>query len=156
VGTSFTLYFPAVKVKRALLGDTTHAQVRGGNETILVVDDEEPVRIVSQDILSTLGYRVILARDGEAAVRIFQERPHAIDLVLMDIAMPNLNGRSAAKAMRLAQPDLKILFTSGYTDKAQVETLGQDGFPHFLAKPYSMLDLQSAVRRTLDGESEKA
>lgn len=156
VGTSFTLYFPAVKVKRALLGDTSNAQVRGGNETILVVDDEEPVRIVSQDILSTLGYRVILARDGEAAVRIFQERPHAIDLVLMDIAMPNLNGRSAAKAMRLAQPDLKILFTSGYTDKAQIETLGQDGFPHFLAKPYSMLDLQSAVRRILDGESEKA
>jgi two-component system cell cycle sensor histidine kinase/response regulator CckA len=74
----------------------------------------------------------------------------------MDIAMPNLNGRSAAKAMRLAQPDLKILFTSGYTDKAQIETLGQDGFPHFLAKPYSMLDLQRAVRRTLDGESEKA
>lgn len=152
VGSSFSLYFPAVAAKRTFLGETGAAQVRGGNETILVVDDEKPVRVVCRDILSSLGYRVVLAADGEAAVRIFQERPQAIDLVLMDIAMPNLNGCAAAKAMRMLYPGVKILFTSGYTDKAQIEALEQDGFPHFLGKPYSMLDLQETVRKILDAK----
>jgi len=151
VGSCFTVHLPAAPVKERLLGrESENAQIRGGHETILIADDEEPVRIVTEDILSTLGYRVILAQDGEEAVRIFQERPQDIDLVLMDIAMPRLNGRAAAKAMRVARPDLKVLFTSGYTDRTQVDTLYEEGFSHFIAKPYSMVQLQRTVRKILD------
>jgi CheY-like chemotaxis protein len=68
----------------------------------------------------------------------------------MDIDMPNLNGRAAGKIMRLARPDQKVLFTSGYTDDAQIESLRQAGFHHLLAKPYTMFDLQESVRTLLD------
>ncbi|MFP4381921.1 MAG: PAS domain S-box protein [Candidatus Sumerlaeia bacterium] len=152
VGTSFTLYFPGVKVKQEMLGEEA-GQVRGGSETVMVVDDEEAVRMVAEDILSTLGYRVVVACDGEEAVRIFQERPQSIDLVMMDMAMPKLNGRAAAKAMRMLRPDLKVLFSSGYNDSAHMEILEESGFYHFLPKPFSMRDLQKAVRQVLDDET---
>lgn len=152
VGSCFTLRFPAVKAKQNLMGEQA-GLIRGGNETVMVVDDEEPVRMVAEDILSTLGYRVILAEDGEEAVRIFQERPQSIDLVMMDMAMPKLNGKAAAKAMRMLRPDLKVLFSSGYNDSSHLEILSESGFHHFLPKPFSMLDLQGAVRKTLDADS---
>ena len=152
VGTCFTLLFPATEGKRSALGEATAVEVRGGHETILVADDELAIRMVSEDILTTLGYRVVLAKDGEEAARIFQERPQDVDLVIMDLAMPNLSGRAAAKAIRLLRPDAKILFASGYTDAAQIESLSDENFHHFLAKPYSMFDLQAAVRRALDDE----
>lgn len=152
VGTCFTIYFPAVVDSHRLLGNTADQKVRGGNETILFVDDESSIRMVSEDILSGLGYRVVLAENGEDAIQIFQARPQAIDLVLVDVAMPVLNGRAAAKIMRMARPDLKILFTSGHCDAEMIEALRDEGFPNFLAKPYSMAELQAAVRKTLDAE----
>ncbi len=153
VGTCFTIHFPvSEKKKEEILGQEKQRSllVRGGNETILVVDDEEAIRLVTEDLLKTLGYRVILASDGDEAVEIYRERPQSFDLVLMDIDMPNLNGRAAGKIMRLARPDQKVLFTSGYTDDAQVESLRQAGFRHLLAKPYTMFDLQESVRTLLD------
>jgi PAS domain S-box-containing protein len=153
IGTCFTIHFPvSQKKKEEILGQEKQRSllVRGGNETILVVDDEEAIRLVTEDLLKTLGYRVILASDGDEAVEIYRERPQSFDLVLMDIDMPNLNGRAAGKIMRLARPDQKVLFTSGYTDDAQVESLRNAGFHHLLAKPYTMFDLQESVRTLLD------
>jgi PAS domain S-box-containing protein len=150
IGTCFTVFFPASERKQQVLGDASLASVRGGNETILVADDEESIRVVSEDMLKTLGYRVILADDGDEAVRIFQERPHAIDLVIMDMSMPNLNGHAAAKVMCLARPDLRVLLMSGYVDDADIEALHEEGFRLFLTKPYSMVKLQETVRMALD------
>lgn len=153
IGTCFAVHFPASNRKRQVLGDAALASgavLRGGHETILVADDEVSIRLVSEDILRTLGYRVVVAGDGTEALRIFQERPAAIDLVLMDMDMPNLGGWAAAKVMRLARPDLRVLFTSGYMDPALSDSLHEDGFGQFIDKPYSMIDLQAAVRRALD------
>jgi CheY-like chemotaxis protein len=100
------------------------------------------------------GARAV-ACDGEEALRIFQERPAAIDLVLMDMDMPNLGGWAAAKVMRLARPELRVLITSGYMDPALGESLHEDGFSRFIAKPYSMIDLQAAVRQALDDAEEQ-
>ncbi|HBF33346.1 TPA: hybrid sensor histidine kinase/response regulator, partial [Candidatus Sumerlaeota bacterium] len=153
VGTCFTLYFLAAKDSQIrLVGGTEKTSMRGGNETILLVDDEEAVLKAAAGMLATLGYRVVTANDGEAALRVFQERPHAIDLVLTDIAMPNLHGRAAAKAMRMVKPGQRFLFTSGYTDEQQIDALNQDGFQHFIGKPYSMIDLQAAIRASLDAQ----
>lgn len=149
-GTCFILYFPAIDENRRMLDANPRSQARGGNETILFVDDEPSIRQVSEDILTGLGYRVILAENGEEAVEILRSRPNAIDLVLVDIAMPILNGRAAVKIMRMARPDLKVLFTSGHCDAETIESLHEEGYLHFLAKPFSMLDLQSSVRNALD------
>ncbi|MFW5870822.1 MAG: response regulator, partial [Candidatus Sumerlaeota bacterium] len=151
IGTCFTIHFQATGQKVQALGDGARvAPTRGGTETILVADDEEAIRMVSTDILRTLGYRVISAADGEEAVSIFQERPRAIDLVILDVDMPNLNGRAAARVMQLARPDIKVLFASGYSDANQRKALRDEGFDQFISKPFTMFDLQSAVRQILD------
>lgn len=155
VGSCFSLYFPAVEARDQLFGEYEHANIRGGNETILVVDDEEPVRLVAEDILSTLGYRVIVAASGEEAINIFKERPQSIQLAVMDMTMPSINGCATAKAMRLEKPDLNVLFTSGFLDRHQLEDLQAEGFHHFLHKPYSLVDLQRNVRACLD-QNKKA
>ena len=153
-GTTFCVYLPALEERGESVGDGSMA-LRGGNETVLVVDDEPAIRLMAEDILGSLGYRVVLAEDGEEAVRIFQERPDAIQIAVMDIAMPRLNGRAAAKAMRMIRPDLRVLFTSGFSDRAQVASLSEDGFGHFLPKPYAMIELQAAVRAALDARDSR-
>ncbi len=151
IGTCFTIHFPATEQKQRVMGEVKpEAPTRGGYETVLVADDEESIRMVSADILRTLGYRVITAADGEEAVSIFQERPQAIDLVILDIDMPNLNGRAAARVMQLARPDVCVLFASGFSDANQRKALKDEGFDHFLSKPFTMHDLQSCVREVLD------
>lgn len=155
VGTCFTIAFPAIEESRQLLGAGPDLAVCGGNETILFVDDEASIRLVSEDILTGLGYRVVLAENGEEAVNILRDRPRAINLVLIDIAMPVMNGRVAVKLMRMVRPDVKVLFTSGHCDADTIESLHEDGFAHFLAKPFSMLDLQAAVRKTLDASEDR-
>ncbi len=151
VGSCFTIHFPATGKKQKALGEAKpESPTRGGYETVLVADDEESIRLVSADILRTLGYRVITAADGEEAVTIFQERPQSIDLVILDIDMPNLNGRAAARVMQLARPDMRVLFASGFSDANQRKALKDEGFHHFLSKPFTMHDLQSSVRAVLD------
>jgi two-component system cell cycle sensor histidine kinase/response regulator CckA len=149
-GTTFRLELPAIPRRAEVLGERTELPVRGGTEMILFADDEEPIRIVVEDMLTALGYRVVLAKDGEEAVRILRDRPQSIDLALLDIAMPNLNGQAAANAMRLIRPDLRIILTSGHCDREQVEIFESEGFHEFLPKPYAMVELQAHIRRVLD------
>ncbi len=153
-GTTFCIYLP--RVEQAILTPSLVDEPRsvGGNETLLLVEDEPAVRELNELILRELGYQVLTASDGLEALRLHPEAQE-VDLLITDIVMPNLGGHELARRLRLAQPDLKILFTSGHTaDKiAQVSDVQGTGF---LQKPYRPDVLATKVRKMLDGKRSPA
>jgi CheY-like chemotaxis protein len=121
----------------------------GNEELILVVDDEDGVRDLAVDALRELGYRVLEASNAHVAMDLLKEYP-AIDLLFTDIIMPETNGRKLADQARQIRPDLKVLFTSGYTRNAVVPNglVEPDGL--LIGKPYSLDQLAEKVREVLD------
>lgn len=124
-----------------------HAQ---DGEIILVVEDEERVRHMSVDALRSLGYTVVQASDGEQALAVLAIQPR-VDLLFTDIVMPGMNGRQLADAAREQRPDLKILFTTGYTRNAVVHNGVLDPGVAFISKPFGVDQLALKVRQVLDG-----
>jgi signal transduction histidine kinase len=149
-GTTVKMYLPR-SMEDAAGADasvTAPADLQGA-ETILLVEDDELVLRYARDQLLSLGYQVIEARDGPEALRVVQSRPD-IDLLLTDIVMPGgMNGRQLADAARAQRPDLKVLFSSGYTENAIVHHGRLDPGVHLLNKPYRRIDLARKVRLVL-------
>jgi DNA-binding response OmpR family regulator len=123
----------------------------GGSETILLVEDDEMVRDMVARILTDKGYRVFTAPDGKAGLATYQEHSGEIHLLLTDMILPKLSGRELARRLREHNPRLKVLYMSGYTEKAVVEPGGLPGGAAFMAKPFSVPDLLARVRQVLDG-----
>ena len=120
---------------------------------ILVVDDEEPVRNVASEILRYLGYEVLTAASGEEAVEMLRGgvRP---DVVLLDIIMPGWSGARTLVVLREIDPDLPVLITTGYGDRASRDSLAQDGADGFVPKPYS-IDVLARMLETRAGRRLK-
>ena len=123
----------------------------GGTETILVIDDEPPVRLIAESILKRKGYRLISSSGGRKGVEICSDLSISIDLVLLDYTMPEISGRDAFKAIRAVRPDLPVVFCSGYPldmDAIEMEVGSRpDGF---VQKPYHREALAASVRKVLD------
>ena len=129
------------------------ADLPSGTETILLVDDEEPVRYVVREILERRGYRVLTACDGPAGLRVSSDFQGPIHLLVTDIVMPRMNGFEVAKFVTAERPSIKILYMSGY-----LQTVGFDqerllSGQYFLAKPFLCPTLARKVREVLDGPS---
>jgi len=156
VGTTFTVFLP--RVEEAEPQQRTEGTLRGGREqgaTILVVEDEELVRLTAVRFLESQGYRVLEARDGREAVATFEANADDIDIVMTDMLMPVMNGREAFYAIRAVRPDVPVLAVSGYTRDVDVEALEADGLVGFLRKPYRHQELAALIERSLDA-AEKA
>jgi CheY-like chemotaxis protein len=108
--------------------------------TVLVVDDEEPVRNVASEILRHLGYDVMTASSGEEAVEAVRNGAHP-DVILLDIIMPGRSGAHTLVELRAIEPDVPILITTGYADRATTESLSTDGATGFVPKPYDIATL---------------
>jgi two-component system, cell cycle sensor histidine kinase and response regulator CckA len=149
-GTTFRIYLPAASDVSVIEPSSAKTPLMTGQETILLVEDEEAVRSLSRQILTSSGYRVLEAEDGERAIDVAKRHSHEIDLVVTDVIMPGLGARRMLQELKQHLPGMKVLFISGYGD----ETLPQDlvGFstPAFLQKPFSVSELTIAVRRVLD------
>jgi len=150
-GTTFKIYFP--QVQSALESPRvriTPTEVAGGNETVLLVEDEPVVRELAVATLREKGYTVVEAVNGEEGLRLARQHDGKIDLVLTDVVMPVMGGKEMADALRTSHPDTKVLFTSGYTEDA----LGHHGVLRpgilFLPKPYLTATLARKVREVLD------
>jgi signal transduction histidine kinase len=150
-GTTFKIYFP--QVQSALEPPRVHnkpTEVAGGNETVLLVEDETVVRELAVATLREKGYTVVEAVNGEEGLCQARQHGGKIDLVLTDVVMPFMSGQEMADALRTSHPDTKVLFTSGYTEDA----LGHHGvlLPgiRFLPKPYMTATLARKVREVLD------
>lgn len=152
-GTSFKLYFPRYHATTDVVQILpTVNQITGGQETILVVEDDSLVRDHVMTQLKNLGYRVLGAPAGGQALEIIKATPE-IDLLFTDVMMPGgIGGRSLADAARLIRPDLKILFTSGYTENSIVHHGRLDAGVDLLSKPYRRDQLAAKVRSVLDAD----
>jgi two-component system, cell cycle sensor histidine kinase and response regulator CckA len=151
-GSVFKVYFPRVVLPLDFTAGTTHsAPLPRGNETLLVVEDEPSVRHLASRVLNSLGYEVLSASNGQDALHVLREHQgSAVRLVITDVIMPLMGGKVMAEWMKTTQPDLKILFTSGYTEDA----ISGDGLAEtkaeFLPKPYTPATLARKVRQILD------
>ncbi|HXE97906.1 MAG TPA: response regulator [Dongiaceae bacterium] len=151
-GTIFKIYLPLVQAS-ALAGEKKVQEavpLRGGNETILVGEDDDALRRLSKNVLGHYGYQVIEAVDGQDAVDKFVEYGKSIDLVILDAIMPKKNGRLACDEMRAIRHDLQVLFVSGYTKDIFADDRVFDENSTFIQKPVSPDVLLSKVREMLD------
>jgi PAS domain S-box-containing protein len=151
-GSTFRFFLPATELPavEAEEAPTGPEVLAGGRETILVVDDEEVIRSFAHEVLTELGYRVLLAEDGTRACELFGEMADRIDLVILDLVMPGLSGLEALKVMLNIQPQVTVLLSSGYSGGQRIDEMLAAGAKGLLRKPYRMVDLAAKVRDILD------
>ncbi len=150
-GTTYRIYLPVTSRDAASEAEfAVHATPQKGTETILVAEDDPAVREFEAAILKKFGYEVILAEDGCDAVRKYAENQSTIQLVLMDMIMPNKNGKQAYDEIRLLQPDIKVIFVTGYSADI-VRSRGEiDEDVELVMKPINASELLNKIRSTLD------
>jgi signal transduction histidine kinase/ActR/RegA family two-component response regulator/HAMP domain-containing protein len=152
-GTAFDVFFPTDEqmVAPQKKESTSNAPVTGGVETILIVEDEEILREMARDMLKDCGYRLLEASNGKKALDVWRECASEIDLLLTDMVMPEgISGVDLAERLLADRPDLKIIFTSGYTSTEINAELLSRSRARFLQKPYSHTALARIVRDCLD------
>jgi two-component system cell cycle sensor histidine kinase/response regulator CckA len=151
-GTLFKIYLPRVEEgARDLHQGEATGPIRQGNETLLLVEDEPSVRSLTARILRNQGYRVLEAANGEEALSVAQEQTQErIDLLVTDVVMPRMGGKELADRIKILKTDIKVLFTSGYTDHAIVHQGMLDPGTNFLQKPFSPMALSHKVREVLE------
>jgi len=149
-GTTFKIYLPRVDqpVDRLIPSASTSEAPRG-TETILLTEDEQDVREVAREFLESGGYTVIEARDGAEALGLVETHQGAIDLLITDMVMPRMTGQELAARLKERQPELRMLYMSGYSERAAAESMQPDPSVRLLAKPFSRSALLRAVHELL-------
>ncbi len=150
-GTTFTVFLPETHAGHTVSTRVPAPPAAGGSERILLVDDEAAVRRFATRALESRGYRVIEAEDGPSALALALRHPEPIDLLLTDVAMPGLNGRELAAALRTTHPGIAVLYMSGYAELALAEDGRAADGAGFLAKPFTVEQLAARVREQIDG-----
>ncbi|MGD9579446.1 MAG: response regulator, partial [Syntrophorhabdus sp.] len=153
-GTTFHIYLPVVKTateERKLASITAE----GGTETILIAEDNHDLRKLLVEVLSGKGYTTIPATDGEMALALFMENKDTIDLLILDVVMPRMNGKEVFDEVKKERPDVKVLFTSGYTGDVVLDKGVYGDAVDFIQKPVSPNELLVKIREVLD-KSKKA
>ncbi len=148
-GTTFNFYIPASE-KKVMQQKTKPQEIQKGNETILLVDDEDMVIHATSEMLETLGYSVNVARSGEEAIVFCRKNNDKIDLVILDIVMPAMNGGEAYSILKEINPQIKVLLSSGYSVNESVTKMLDNGCQGFIQKPFSLIQLSQKVREVLD------
>lgn len=151
-GTTFKIYLPLIAGEAPKKEDAALLHSTGGTETVLVAEDDTVVRALIKEILVLHGYSVVEASDGEEAISRYRENRDAIQLLLLDVLMPGKGGKEVYDEIRRERPDVKIIFTSGYT----ADVISKKGiFDHgvgFISKPVAPTELLKKVRAALDGD----
>jgi two-component system cell cycle sensor histidine kinase/response regulator CckA len=155
-GATFTICLPRAGAENEIADP--HSDARGpgaGTETILLAEDEGPVRKLLRHLLDANGYRVLEAADGCDALRLFEQYGDSIDLLLTDIIMPGLNGRELARRVLAAKPGVKVVYMSGYTDDVLLNTDAPGPGMAFLRKPLKLDNLSAVIRDALDARPQQ-
>jgi CheY-like chemotaxis protein len=150
-GTSFKIYLPRV-IEAVEQAEPAMAQTssRRGSETVLLVEDEEAVRVLVRKVLEANGYTVLEASHGAAALVTIDVHKHPIDLLMTDVIMPEMSGRQLAARVSAQRPQMKVLYMSGYTDNAILHHGGLQSGANFLQKPFTPDTLVRKLRAILD------
>jgi two-component system cell cycle sensor histidine kinase/response regulator CckA len=150
IGTTFNIYFPAVEQTPSSDAGIGAESDGRGEETVLLVEDEDSVRGLAQLVLRTHGYKVMTANDGHEALKLTEGHQGAIDVLLTDVVMPGMGGPVLAATLRPRFPRMKVLFSSGYTADAVIRHGLSEENVNFLQKPYLPLALVKKLRQVLD------
>ncbi len=154
-GTAFTLYLPASSLQESPLSvsEEIRAEIQGGAETILLVEDEDSLRELVASLLREQGYSVLQAADGEEAVQVYAEHADHIALVFTDLGLPKLSGWQAFRKMRGIRPSVKAIVATGYLEPMLKSEIAESGVMEFLQKPYRPGEIFRKVREAIDKNS---
>ncbi len=150
IGTTFKIYLPATTEPAEAVMQQVESAVEKGNETILIVDDDASIRSLAIDSLKPLGYNILTASSGEAAVKKCEDAGLSIQLLLTDVIMPGMNGGDLSENIRKIIPSIKIIFTSGYSSDIISSRIHMDDDRNFIQKPLTPGKLARKIREVLD------
>ena len=153
-GTTFRIYLPLVERPAATVAHQAKASVSGGVETILIAEDEEAVLELSRHLLEDAGYNVLTACDGEEAIKTIEKHAGEISLALLDVMMPKLDGFAVYEHIQKTQPEISVMFSSGYNIDAIHTNFILDEGLILLPKPFRRDELLQSVRTALDTSSK--
>lgn len=151
-GTVFSIYFPVIDMDiETPETSEINIPIQHGNETILLVDDEQTHRELGKEVLSGFGYTVYTAPDGEGALEFVRKDKNLVDLVILDLIMPGMGGMRCLKELLKENPLAKVLVVSGYSIKGSANDVIEAGAKGYISKPYNIKQMFKAVRDVLDG-----
>lgn len=155
-GTEFKVYLP-IATDPINIKDLSNEiiPVNGGTETVLIIDDEEEIRSISRNILERYGYKVLTAKNGEEGIKLYKDKNDSIDLIILDLVMPFKGGAEVLKEVKDINPSAKVLIASGYSTTATIMQVVKDGANMIVNKPYTLRDLLSKVRETIDFKGDR-
>ncbi|GAJ00366.1 unnamed protein product, partial [marine sediment metagenome] len=148
-GATFTLYLPASQ-KQVIEEKESVGEALKGTETVLLVDDEDMIIDVGQGTLKELGYKVLIARSGKEAIDVYKANKDKIDMVILDMIMPQMGGGATYDRLKKINPDIKVLLSSGYSINGQATEIVERGCNGFIQKPFNIKALSQEVRKILD------
>jgi PAS domain S-box-containing protein len=152
-GTTFNVYLPATEAQISEQGiekENRENQIQQGHETVLLVDDEDMIIDVGQEMLKAAGYDVLSARGGKEAIEVYKKNKDKIDIVILDMVMPDIGGSEVYDRLKEINPDIKVLLSSGYSISGQATEILERGCDGFIQKPFNMSQLSQGIRKILD------
>ena len=147
IQNTFTILFPSSSEKEEQ--QKKPPSLYHGNGHILLVDDEEVMRITGEALLGSIGYEVSLAKNGREGIEIFSKNPHSFDLVILDMIMPVMNGRDCFFKMKKIRPDIPVILASGYSPQEDIKEMEAQGLDAFLRKPFKRNHLSQCIRQII-------
>ncbi len=154
-GTTFNIYLP-LSDQMAYEAESKRGKLLKGSETLLLVDDEEMILEVAAAMLESLGYRVGVTASGEKAIDRIQSQRNAIDMVILDLIMPGMDGSAVFDRIREIEPQMPVMLSSGYAIDGQADEIMQRGCDGFIQKPFDLVELSQKVRQILDTAKKSA
>jgi len=148
-GTTFNIYLPASE-KEVIEEKKPAGETVSGTETVLFVDDEDMIIEVAEELFERLGYKVLTAGSGREAIETYEKNKERIDMVLLDMVMPDMSGGETYDKLKKINPDIKILLASGYSMNGQATEIMDRGCSGFIQKPFKMRELSQKLREILD------
>ena len=148
-GATFNIFLPASE-KKIVKEKMLQKEILKGTETVLLVDDEEMIIDVGRDVLEKLGYEVLTAKSGKEAIEIYRINQKKIDMVILDMVMPQMSGGETFDHLKAINPHVKVLLSSGYSINGQATQIMERGCDGFIQKPFNLQQLSVKLRQILD------
>ena len=150
-GATFNIYLPASE-KEVIEEKKPAGETVSGTETVLFVDDEDMIIELAEELFEGLGYKVLTAGSGREAIETYEKNKERIDMVLLDMVMPDMGGDETYDKLKKINPDIKVLLASGYSMNGQATEIMDRGCSGFIQKPFKMRELSQKLREILDGK----
>lgn len=144
-GTTFNIYLPVSK-KEVKKEKKLNEGVFSGTGTVLLVDDEEMIIDVGREMIETLGYDVMVARNGKEAIEVYKKNGYEIDIIILDMIMPEMGGEETYSCLKKNNPEIKVLLSSGYSIDGQAERIMEQGCSGFIQKPFNLKHLSRKIK----------